>query len=56
MAVAVLIGSLGSGGGGERDVFTEQNRQPLVQVSPRSCNRIFIIINNVFQMGRLYKT
>jgi len=34
MAVAVLTGSLGSGAGGLRDVFTEQNMQPRVHVSP----------------------
>jgi len=34
MAVAVLTGSLGSGGGGAREVFTEQNIQPRVHVSP----------------------
>ena len=34
MAIAVLMGSLGSGGGGARDVFTEQNIQPRVHVSP----------------------
>jgi hypothetical protein len=27
---------LGSGGGGARDVLTEQNRHPLVQVSPNN--------------------
>lgn len=36
MAFAVLIGSFGSGGGGVRDVLTEQNRHPLVQVSPNN--------------------
>ena len=35
MASAVLTGSLGSGGGGARDVLTEQNLQPLVHWSPR---------------------
>ena len=31
---AVFSGSMSSGGGGVRDVFTAQNLQPLVQVSP----------------------
>ena len=32
--MAVSIGSSGFSGGGFRAVFTEQNRQPRVQVSP----------------------
>lgn len=36
MARAVFSGSIGSGGEGFRLVFTAQNLQPLVQVSPRS--------------------
>lgn len=43
MAFAVFTGSLGSGGGGVRDVFIEQNRHPLVQVSPNNYN-LFITI------------
>ncbi|VDP56100.1 unnamed protein product [Schistosoma curassoni] len=34
MASAVFTGSSGSRGGGFDEVLTEQNRQPLVQVSP----------------------
>lgn len=37
MAVAVFNGSLMSGGGGVLEVLTEQNLQPLVQVSPNTC-------------------
>lgn len=40
MAVAVFNGSLTSGGGGAREVFTEQNRQPRVHVSPNNCSKI----------------
>lgn len=36
MASAVFSGSWGSSGGGVREVFTEQNRQPRVHVSPIS--------------------
>ncbi len=36
MASAVFSGSWMSNGGGAREVLTEQNRQPLVQVSPIS--------------------
>lgn len=35
MALAVLVGSRGSGGGGAREVFTEQNRHPRVHWSPK---------------------
>lgn len=42
MAEAVLIGSIGSGGGGARDVFTEQNLHPLVHWSP---NTYYIFIS-----------
>ncbi|KAF9814759.1 hypothetical protein SFRURICE_014854, partial [Spodoptera frugiperda] len=38
MACAVLRGSSGSSGGGRRDVFTEQNMQPRVHVSPINFN------------------
>lgn len=34
LTCAVFSGSMSSGGGGVRAVFTAQNRQPLVQVSP----------------------
>jgi hypothetical protein len=36
MALAVFSGSSSSGGGGVCDVFTAQNRQPLVHVSPNN--------------------
>ena len=36
IASAVFSGSWISSGGGVREVFTEQNRQPLVHVSPMS--------------------
>ena len=35
MASAVFSGSSAAGSGGRRDVFTLQNRQPRVHVSPR---------------------
>lgn len=34
IADAVFVGSFASSGGGFRAVFTEQNRHPLVHVSP----------------------
>lgn len=39
MALAVFTGSLGSGGGGLRAVLTEQNLQPRVHVSPKTCDK-----------------
>jgi len=39
----VLTGSFGSGGGGFRAVLTEQNRQPLVQVSPSNYQKTMLI-------------
>lgn len=50
IAAAVWAGSFGSRGGGARDVFTEQNMQPRVQVSPISWN---IWGNGLLVVGRI---
>lgn len=42
LTCAVFSGSMSSGGGGVRAVFTAQNRQPLVQVSPAAHKRFIV--------------
>ena len=42
LTCAVFSGSMSSGGGGVCAVFTAQNRQPLVQVSP-AAHKLFLV-------------